>query len=157
MPVSNCHGMVCRRNCRRYFLLSPRKERHETSLSLRYDFNYCTYSYTMAFLGLGTLGERNRLDGSTWYQSPFGSRRPGMYLVQYASKLGYSKDEINRFIAGPAFLAWWAMNNLEGWADLIRIPRYVQQEALQKKILKRMREYGIKPVFRDIQVWFPRC
>ena len=26
-----------------------RKERHETSLSLRYDFNYCTYSYTMAF------------------------------------------------------------------------------------------------------------
>ena len=27
----------------------PRKERHETSLSLRYDFNYCTYSYTMAF------------------------------------------------------------------------------------------------------------
>ena len=63
----------------------PRKERHETSLSLRYDFNYCTYSYTM---GLGTLGERNRLDGSTWYQSPFGSRRPGMYLVQYASKTG---------------------------------------------------------------------
>ena len=39
-------------------------------------------------LGLGTLGERNRLDGSTWYQSPFGSRRPGMYLVQYASKTG---------------------------------------------------------------------
>ena len=25
------------------------KERHETDLSLRYDFNYCTYSYTMAF------------------------------------------------------------------------------------------------------------
>ena len=24
-------------------------ERHETNLSLRYDFNYCTYSYTMAF------------------------------------------------------------------------------------------------------------
>ncbi len=24
-------------------------ERHETDLSLRYDFNYCTYSYTMAF------------------------------------------------------------------------------------------------------------
>lgn len=27
----------------------PRKERHETDLAYRYDFNYCTYSYTMAF------------------------------------------------------------------------------------------------------------
>ena len=24
-------------------------ERHETTLTLRYDFNYCTFSYTMAF------------------------------------------------------------------------------------------------------------
>ena len=62
-------------------------------------------------------------------------------------KLGYSKDEINRFIAGPAFLAWWAMNNLEGWGGPNPDSWYVQQEALQKKILKRMREYGIKPVF----------
>ena len=26
-----------------------RKERHETNLTLRYDFNYCTFSYSMAF------------------------------------------------------------------------------------------------------------
>ena len=25
------------------------KERHETDLTLRYDFNYCTFSYSMAF------------------------------------------------------------------------------------------------------------
>ena len=62
-------------------------------------------------------------------------------------KLGYSKEEINGFIAGPAFLAWWAMNNLEGWGGPNPDSWYAQQEALQKKILKRMREYGIKPVF----------
>ena len=58
-------------------------------------------------------------------------------------KLGYSKEEINKFIAGPAFLAWWAMNNLEGWGGPNPDSWYTQQEALQKKILKRMREYGI--------------
>ena len=26
-----------------------KKERHETDLTLRYDFNYCTFSYSMAF------------------------------------------------------------------------------------------------------------
>ena len=30
-------------------------------------------------------------------------------------RLGFSKQQINDFIAGPAFLAWWEMNNLEGW------------------------------------------
>lgn len=62
-------------------------------------------------------------------------------------KLGYTKEEINKFIAGPAFLAWWAMNNLEGWGGPNPDSWYTQQEALQKKILKRMREYGIEPVF----------
>lgn len=27
----------------------PHKERHETASTFRYDFNYCTFSYTMAF------------------------------------------------------------------------------------------------------------
>ena len=29
-------------------------------------------------------------------------------------KLGYNKTEINEFISGPGFFAWWLMNNLEG-------------------------------------------
>ena len=34
-------------------------------------------------------------------------------------KLGYTKDEINEFVAGPGFTAWWLMNNLEGNPDEI--------------------------------------
>jgi alpha-N-acetylglucosaminidase len=61
-------------------------------------------------------------------------------------KLGYSDDEVGRFIAGPAFLAWWEMNNLEGWGGPLPRSWYGQQEALQKKILGRERELGMKPV-----------
>lgn len=39
------------------------------------------------------------------------------------------------------------MNNLEGWGGPNPDSWYTQQEVLQKKILKRMREYGIEPVF----------
>lgn len=124
-----------------------RKERHETSLSLRYDFNYCTYSYTMAFW------DWERWEKEIDWMALHGINLPlaavGQECIWFnmLQKLGYSKDEINRFIAGPAFLAWWAMNNLEGWGGPNPDSWYVQQEALQKKILKRMREYGIKPVF----------
>ena len=32
------------------------KERHETDLTLRYDFNYCTFSYSMAFWDWKQIG-----------------------------------------------------------------------------------------------------
>ena len=121
--------------------------RRETDLGLRYDFNYCTYSYTMAFW-----------DWERWEQEIDWMALHGINLPLAAvgqeciwrnmlSKLGYTKEEINQFIAGPAFLAWWAMNNLEGWGGPNPDSWYEQQEQLQKKILKRMREFGIEPVF----------
>ena len=61
-------------------------------------------------------------------------------------KLGYTKEEIGRFIAGPAFLAWWEMNNLEGWGGPLPESWYAQQERLQKQILQRMKEWGMQPV-----------
>lgn len=47
------------------------------------------------------------------------------------------------------------MNNLEGWGGPNPDSWYTQQIALQKKILKRMREYGIEPVLPVIAVWCP--
>lgn len=38
------------------------------------------------------------------------------------------------------------MNNLEGWGGPNPDSWYERQEELQKRILKRMREYGIEPV-----------
>ncbi len=123
------------------------KERFDTDLSLRYNFNYCTYSYSMAFW-----------DWERWQQeidwmALHGINLPlaivGEETIWYnlLDKLGYTKEEINNYIAGPAFLAWWEMNNLEGWGGPNPDSWYKQQEVLQKKILKRMKEYGIEPVF----------
>lgn len=121
--------------------------RKETNLSLRYDFNYCTYSYTMAFWDW-KRGEKEidwmALHGINLPLAVVGQECVWKNMLE---KLGYTKEEINKFIAGPAFLAWWAMNNLEGWGGPNPDSWYTQQEALQKKILKRMREYGIEPVF----------
>ena len=121
-------------------------ERHETTLTLRYDFNYCTFSYTMAFW-----------DWERWQQEIDWMALHGVNLPlavvgeecvwrNMLLKLGYTKDEVNQFIAGPAFLAWWEMNNLEGWGGPLPDSWYTQQEQLQKKILNRMKEWGMHPV-----------
>lgn len=122
------------------------KVRKETDLKYRYDFNYCTYSYTMAFW------DWNRWEKEIDWMALHGINLPlamtGVEGVWYnvLKKLGYGKEEINEFVAGPGFLAWWLMNNLEGWGGPNPDSWYQQQIALQKRILKRMREYGIEPV-----------
>ena len=124
----------------------PQKERHETDLKYRYDFNYCTYSYTMAFW------DWDRWEKEIDWMALHGINLPlavvGADVVWYnvLTKLGYTKDEINEFIAGPAFQGWWLMNNLEGWGGPNPDSWYKQRETLQKQILKRMREYGVRPV-----------
>ncbi|MCR5130605.1 MAG: alpha-N-acetylglucosaminidase [Prevotella sp.] len=123
-----------------------KKERHETKMNLRYDFNYCTFSYSMAFW-----------DWERWQQEIDWMALHGVNLPlavvgeecvwrNMLLKLGYTKEEVGQFIAGPAFLAWWEMNNLEGWGGPLPDSWYTQQEILQKKILKRMKEWGMYPV-----------
>ena len=53
------------------------------------------------------------------------------------SKLGYTKEEINDFVAGPGFQAWWLMNNLEGWGGPNPGSWYKQQ------IMERISPSGI--------------
>lgn len=123
-----------------------RPERHETTMNLRYYLNYCTFSYSMAFW-----------DWKRWEQEIDWMALHGINLPlamvgadavwrNVLLKLGYSKAETNEFVAGPAFQAWWLMNNLEGWGGPNSDQWYEDRIALQKKILKRMRELGMKPV-----------
>ncbi|MBR2290744.1 MAG: alpha-N-acetylglucosaminidase [Prevotella sp.] len=123
-----------------------KKERHETDLTLRYDFNYCTFSYSMAFW-----------DWKRWEQEIDWMALHGINLPlaivgeecvwrNMLLKLGYTEEEVGKFIAGPAFLAWWEMNNLEGWGGPLPVSWYQRQEKLQKQILARMKRLGMHPV-----------
>jgi len=122
------------------------KERHTTALPYRYDFNYCTYSYSMAFW------DWERWEKEIDWMALHGINMPltvtGVEVVwmNVLEKLGYQKEEMNRFIAGPGFLAWWYMNNLEGWGGPNPDSWYRQQEQLLHKILNRMSEFGMEPV-----------
>lgn len=124
-----------------------KKERRETDLKYRFDFNYCTFSYSMAFW------DWKRWEKEIDWMALHGINLPllitGSETVWYnvLDKLGYSKKEINDFISGPGFMAWWLMNNLEGWGGPNPDSWYTQQAALQRNIVKRMREYGIEPVY----------
>lgn len=122
------------------------KERHSTDMVLRYDFNYCTYSYSMPFW------DWDRWEREIDWMAMHGINLPlaavGAECVwrNFMLRLGYTEKDVEEFIAGPAFLAWFEMNNIEGWGGPLPLDWYKGQEELQKKILKRFREWGIEPV-----------
>ncbi len=132
------------------------KERRQTTHTLRYYLNYCTFSYSMAFW-----------DWERWQQEIDWMAMHGINLSLAITgtetvwrnmllDLGYSKEEANAFIAGSGFLAWWQMNNLEGWGGPNPDSWYAQQETLQKNILRRMKEYGIEPALPGYAGMVPR-
>ena len=105
------------------------KERHETDLSLRYDFNYCTFSYSMPFWDWDRWQEEIDWMALHGINMPLAAVGVECVWRNIMLQMGYSQKDVDDFIPGPCFLAW-----------------YVAQEALQKKIIARMKELDIHPV-----------
>ena len=123
-----------------------KKERHETDLTLRYDFNYCTFSYSMPFWDWDRWQEEIDWMALHGINMPLAAVGVECVWRNIMLQMGYSQKDVDDFIPGPCFLAWWEMNNLEGWGGPNPESWYVAQEALQKKIIARMKELDIHPV-----------
>ena len=135
----------------------------------RYYLNYCTFGYSM------TSWTWNRWQQEIDWMALHGINMPlqivgleevwRMFLTLEENgmrKYNYSDEEAKAFVAGPAFTAWWGMNNLEGWGGTAAGSLnggtwsgaggvqddawYVRQKNLAAQILSRQRELGIEPV-----------
>ena len=108
--------------------------------------NPCTFGYTMAFW------DWERWERELDWMALHGINMPlameGQELIwqKVWLSLGLTQAEVDQFSTGPAHLPWHRMgnvNNIDGplpqhWMD--------ERTALQVKILRRMRELGMKPV-----------
>lgn len=126
--------------------LPKKAERHTTDATQRYYLNYCTHSYSMPWW------DWERWQKEIDWMALHGINMPLAIVGTDAvwrntlMRLGYSKKEADEFVAGPAFQAWWLMNNLEGWGGPMSDKWYEERVKLQKDILARMNELGMDPV-----------
>jgi alpha-N-acetylglucosaminidase len=70
---------------------------------------------------------------------------------------GIKRDSLRAFFTGPAFLPWHWMGNLNGHGGPLPQPWIKDQEVLQKKILGRMRELGMKPIVPAFSGFVPEA
>lgn len=120
--------------------------RRAATVEHRYAYNYCTFSYSMSFW------DWERWEREIDWMALHGINRPlvavGMEKVwqNLLRRLGYDDSEIDSFIAGPAYQAWWLMDNLEGWGNPSPEGWYDDRSELALKIITRMRQLGIEPI-----------
>ncbi len=133
----------------------PAKQTIRAALPDRLYFNYCTFSYSMAFWDWA------RWEREIDWMALHGINLPLALVGQEAvwqntlRRIGLSDTAIRSFIPGPAFNAWWLMGNLEGWGGPVSQQWIDGQRTLQQKILLRMRELDMHPVLQGFYGMVP--
>ncbi|MCM1067576.1 MAG: alpha-N-acetylglucosaminidase [Muribaculaceae bacterium] len=129
-------------------------ESHSAAVPVRYYFNFCTHSYSTPFWG----EER-------WLQEVdmmllHGINAPLMVLgfeCVWERMLGsYGYDALQSFLPGPAYFAWFYMNNLTGWGGPLPAQWCDNRRELARSIFGTMRDLGIHPVVPGFSGMMPR-
>lgn len=144
--------------------LPDAEESHICDADYRYYLNYCTFGYSM------TTWTWERWEKEIDWMALHGINMPlqiiGLEQVWKAFLMkdcGYAEADAEAFVAGPAYTAWWGMNNLEGWggdgSDQTRGMTddawYARQVELAQKILARERALGMEPVLPGFSGMMP--
>lgn len=144
--------------------LPTAEERRHCDADYRYYLNYCTFGYSM------TAWTWDRWQREIDWMALHGINMPlqiiGLELVWkrfLMEDCGYTEAQAEAFVPGPAYTAWWGMNNLQGWggddptaAQGIRNDAwYARQASLAGKILARQRELGMQPVLPGFSGMMP--
>ena len=150
--------------------LPSAEEKHICDAKYRYYFNYCTFGYSM------TSWTWKRWQQEIDWMALHGINMPlqivGLEEVwrkfltleeDGKRKYNYSDEEAKAFVAGPAFTAWWGMNNLEGWGGtgldgwggVQDDAWYARQQTLATNIVNRQRELGMQPVLPGFSGMIP--
>ena len=145
-------------------------EMHASDAKYRYYLNTCTFGYSMTswtwkrwqqeidWMALHGINMPLQLVGMEEVWRKFLTMEEGG-----KRKYGYTDAEAKAFVAGPAFIAWWAMNNLEGWGGTAPGSKsgynnlagaggvqddawYARQKNLAKQIVDAQRALGMQPV-----------
>lgn len=127
----------------------------ETKAKVRYAYNYCTFSYSMAFYGRKEW--RDELDWLALNSVNLVLDITGQEEVwrRFLSELGYSHEDIKDFIAGPAYYAWAYMANISGFGGPIHDSWFEERVELARENHYIMRKLGMQPVLQGYSGMLP--
>ncbi|MGZ3888221.1 MAG: alpha-N-acetylglucosaminidase [Flavisolibacter sp.] len=124
----------------------PQKLSKESRCGERFFLNYCTFGYTMPWW------QWNDWEWFIDWMALNGVNMPLAITGQEAiwlrvwKKFGLTDEQIRSYFTGPAYLPWHRMSNIDHWDGPLPQSWLDNQLNLQKEIVARERELGMKPI-----------
>lgn len=118
-------------------------------------YNVCTYGYTSPFWGWEEWEHELDYLALHGFDMPLAPIAGEAILYRVWKELGLSDEEIAAYFTGPAHMPWMRMGNMTKVDGGMSQEWFDSQIALQHKILDRMYELGMKPVFQGFAGFVP--
>lgn len=134
----------------------PSPVRIVTRYRVRYFFNYCTFSYSMAWWGWRDWQAMIDWMALKGINAPLAVTGQEAVWRQVLTDFGFSRGQIADFLVGPAYFPWGWMANIDGLGGPLP-DRWIDSHiTLERHILARERSLGMTPVLQGFTGHVPR-
>ncbi|MEG1981042.1 MAG: alpha-N-acetylglucosaminidase [Clostridia bacterium] len=127
----------------------------KTKLKLRYAYNYCTHSYTMAFWN--EQDWQKELDFLAFHGVNLVLDITGEEKVwfEFFKAIGFTEEKSRELLVGPAYFAWFCMGNMYNYCKALPNEYLNDRVLLAKKNHEFMKKLGMTPVFMGYSGMIP--
>ena len=109
----------------------------------RYLFNYCTFGYSYAFYDWKSWEKVLDWALLSGYNLLLNSIAQETVWYNVLQRVGYSKEEAKKFLAGPAFMPWLLMMNLSDYDGSYPEWWFTERSKLAVKFTERLQAFGV--------------
>ena len=133
----------------------PVPERHSTDILLRYYLSYPSYSFSTAFWSWQRW--QQEIDWMVLHgiNLPLSIDGTATIWRNTLLALGYPREDINQYMAGPAHQAWFLRGEIESLGGPAPDSWYDSQVRLQELIIDSYITWGIEPVLAGFSGMMP--
>jgi len=134
----------------------PVPVRITTPYRIRYFFNYCTFSYSMAWWNWNDWQRMIDWMALKGINAPLAvTGQEGVWRLVLGD-LGLSHQQVADFLVGPAYLPWGWMANIDGLGGPLPDSWIDSHITLEQQILARERSLGMTPVLQGFTGHVPQ-
>jgi alpha-N-acetylglucosaminidase len=134
----------------------PAKVHRTTPYTIRYFFNYCTFSYSMAWWNWSDWQSMIDWMALKGINTPLAvTGQEGVWRLMLRD-FGFTRQQVADFLVGPAYLPWGWMANIDGLGGPLPDSWIDSHIALERQILARERSLGMRPVLQGFTGHVPR-
>jgi alpha-N-acetylglucosaminidase len=126
----------------------PAMVRITTPYTTRYFFNYCTFSYSMAWWNWADWQRMIDWMALKGINTPLAVTGQEAVWRATLEDLGFTRAQVAAFIVGPAYLPWGWMGNIDGLGGPLPDSWIDSHVTLERQILARERQLGMTPVLQ---------